>query len=85
MKEIEHLIVPTQEILFAVMKDGSRVCHFKRDDGKVNPIAICKIFEAIRNEVSTCEKDLVPAFALTTLIEIPQLQQTILKRLEEKE
>ena len=85
MEKIEQLIIPTQDIMFAVMKDGSRICNFRDDNGKVNPIAIVKIFEAIRKEVSTCKEDLVPAFALTTLIELPQLQQAILKRMEEKE
>ena len=81
-REQEQLIIPTQNIAFAAMKDGSFYCGVKEDD-KESVIEFAQIFRALKAFIKTTNKKQISALSLVFLIEGSNLGETIIKRLEE--
>lgn len=84
MNEDLNLIVPTQEIAFAVKKDGSVITNFS-EDGEFKPVRVLKVFECLNEYLEKCDNSEVSAFALAHIITGPTLQKLILKRMEERD
>ena len=81
----EMLIVPTQELAFAVKKDGSYISNFSEKRGgveNVDPATIMAYFKGLRKFITECpEKELV-AFAFVELLESREVHDCIVKRME---
>jgi hypothetical protein len=84
----EMLIVPTQELIFAVKKDGSIITNFSENrGGGVNEVKaeyFRAYFEGIHKFLKTCSSRELVAYALLELLERDEIHGTIIKRMEEE-
>lgn len=76
----EKLITPTQNIVFAVLKDGDTILNLK-DDGEFNPEYTLKIFRALRDSVEKMDKRELAAFSLAFILENRFIGEAIKKRI----
>lgn len=79
------LIVPTQDIVFAVKKDGSIISNFteKRGGGdKVEPSYFLLLFKGLKKFVETCSEHELAAYALVDIVTSNDIQKAIIKRME---
>lgn len=75
-------IIPTQNIAFAVLTDGTHIANFRKPDGGGNPENIMKFFQGIVDYIKNCpEEDLAP-FALTQIIFDSQINMVTIDRME---
>lgn len=77
----EKLITPTQNIVFAVLKDGDTICNLK-EDGEIKPEYALRIFRSLRDSVEKMDNRELAAFSLAFLIENRLIGETITKRFE---
>ena len=80
----ENLITPTQNIVFAALKDGSFIANFK-EGGKASPENISKVFDAMEKMVQKLDKDELFTFALLHLFETRRITDCITKRMKQME
>lgn len=78
----ENLITPTQDIVFATMKDGSYIAHLK-EGGKTNPMTIAKIFGAMRKMIDGLDKESLAIFSLIYIIESRLVGDALMRKVEE--
>lgn len=78
----ENLITPTQDIAFAAMKDGSYIAHLK-EGGKTSPMAISKIFGAMRKMIDGLDKEGLAIFSLVYIIESRMVGDALMRKVEE--
>ena len=79
---MEQEIIPTQNIAFAVLTDGTHIANFRNPDGWGNPENIMKFFQGIVDYIKNCpEEDLAP-FALTQIIFDSQIKMVTIDRME---
>lgn len=81
----EMLIVPTQELAFAVKKDGSIISNFTEKRGGVEEVdvkAIMAYFKGLNTFLQTCNENVLISYAFVDLIESKDRHQGILKRME---
>jgi len=79
------LIVPTQDIVFAVKKDGSLISNFTEKRGgedKVNPSYFLLLFKGLKKFVETCSEHELAAYALVDIIMSKDVQKAIIERIE---
>lgn len=79
------LIVPTQDIVFAVKKDGSLISNFteKRGGGdKINPSYFLLLFKGLKKFVETCSERELAAYALTDIIMSSDIHKALIERME---
>lgn len=77
----EKLITPTQNIVFAVLKDGDTILNLK-DDGEFNPEYTLKIFQALRDSVEKMDNHELAAFAIAFFLEHRLIGEAIKKRID---
>ena len=79
---MEQEIIPTQNIAFAVLTDGTHIANFRKPDGGGNLENITKFFQGIVDYIKNCpEEDLAP-FALTQIIFDSQIKMVTIDRME---
>ena len=79
---MEQEIIPTQNIAFAVLTDGTYIANFRKQDGGGNPENLMKFFQGIVDYIKNCpEEDLAP-FALTQIIFDSQIKMVTIDRME---
>lgn len=80
---MEQEIIPTQNIAFAVLTDGTYIANFRKPDGGGgNPENLMKFFQGIVDYIKNCpEEDLIP-FALTQIIFDSQIKMVTIDRME---
>lgn len=79
---MEQEIIPTQNIAFAVLTDGTYIANFRKPDGGGNPENLVKFFQGIVDYIKNCpEEDLTP-FALTQIIFDSQIKMVTIDRME---
>lgn len=77
----EKLITPTQNIVFAVLKDGDTILNLK-DDGEFKPEYTLKIFQALRDSVEKMDNHELAAFSLAFILEHRLIGEAITKRID---
>lgn len=79
------LIVPTQDIAFAALKDGSFISNFTMGGGNNNadPEALMAFFKALRKYILECDKYQFATFSLVYLIEGKDIRDAMLSRAKE--
>ena len=81
----EMLIVPTQELAFAVKKDGSIISNFTEKRGGVEEVdvkALTAYFKGLHTFIKTCDEKVLMAYAFVDLLESKDIHQEIIKRME---
>ena len=80
---MEQEIIPAQNIVFAVLADGSYIANFsKPDGGGGTPEKMMTFFQGIVRYIKECpENELVP-FSLTNVIFDSQIKMSTIDRLE---
>ena len=81
----EMLIVPTQELIFAVKKDGSIISNFSEKRGGVeqpNPKAFITFFHGLKHYIRNCPDNELMAYTIAELIESGAVHRIVMDRME---
>ena len=77
----EKLITPTQNIVFAVLKNGETILNLK-EDGEVKPEYTFSIFQSLRDSIGKMDNRELTAFSLAFLLENRLIGETITERIK---
>lgn len=77
----EKLITPTQNIVFAILKNGDTILNLK-EDGELKPNYALSIFQSLRDSVGKMDDKELAAFALAFLLENRAIGDAITERIE---
>ena len=81
MEKENQLIVPTQDIAFAVLKDGSRIVNFTDGGGeKPNVESMMKFFKAVADFFDTCSEKEFIAASLMYMLTSSQIHAALERR-----
>jgi len=81
MAQEKQLIVPTQDIAFAVLKDGSRIVNFSDGGGdKPNVESMMNTFKAIADFFDNCSEKEFIAASLMYMLTSGQIHATLERR-----
>lgn len=80
---MEQEIIPTQNIAFAVLDDGSYIANFRKPDGGGGtPEKIMTFFQGVVRYINECPEDELVPFSLTNVIFDSQIKMSTINRLE---
>lgn len=80
---MEQEIIPTQNIVFAVLADGSYIANFRKPDGGgCIPEKTMTFFQGIVRYINECPEDELISFSLTNVIFDSQIKMSTINRLE---
>lgn len=76
-------IIPAQNIVFAVLADGSYIANFRKPDGGgCTPEKMMTFFQGIVRYIKECPEDELVPFSLTNVIFDSQIKMSTIDRLE---
>jgi hypothetical protein len=81
---MEQEIIPAQNIVFAVLADGSYIDNFRKPDGGggCTPEKMMTFFQGIVRYIKECPEDELVPFSLTNVIFDSQIKMSTIDRLE---
>ena len=80
---MEQEIIPTQNIAFAVLTDGTYIANFRKPDGGgCNPERMLTYFQGIVKYIKECPEDELAAYSLSQIIFDSNIKMATIDRLE---
>lgn len=80
---MEQEIIPAQNIVFAVLADGSYIANFRKTGrGGCTPEKMMTFFQGIVRYIKECPEDELVPFSLTNVIFDSQIKMSTIDRLE---